>query len=85
MWQEKATFHSSSGTTKAQCVQGMKGCWGCWGPKFKGAGGGGKITESGTKRSKLCGSCQRCSPACAEDEVGSMGKVGRTFYFIFLR
>lgn len=82
MWQEKATFHSSSGATTAQCVQGMKGCWDCWGPKFKGAGGGGKITESGTKQSKFCGSCQRCSPACAEDEVGFMGKVRRTFYFI---
>lgn len=47
--------------------------------KFKGAGGGGKITESGTERSKLCGSRSRHSPACAEDEVGSVGKVRRTF------
>lgn len=79
MWREKESFHNSPGMTTAQCVQGMKSCWDCWGVKFKGAGGGGKITESGTKRSKLCGSRSRHSPACAEDEVGSVGKVRRTF------
>lgn len=53
----KGNFHNSTGLTTAQCVQGMMSCWDCWGLKFKGAGGGGKITKSGTKWSKLCGSC----------------------------